>query len=78
MDNSTCDINCQREHCHVCKSQGITHQEYAQINLAVAKAKLEYAKTAYNDLDILLQAAKSSLCYALGEYERAKRKAGGQ
>ena len=46
-----------------------------QINLYVAKAKLAYAKKAYNDIDVLLQTAKGRLCYALGEYEKAVRKA---
>ena len=75
MENSTCEITCSMQYCDVCKSQGIDYQELMQINLHVAKAKLEYAKTAYNDLDILLQTAKTKLCYALGEYEKAVRKA---
>lgn len=75
QQNSTCDINCDMQYCDTCKAQGITYQEYAQIQLIVKKAQLEYAKKAYNDIDILLQTARSNLCYALGEYERAVRKA---
>ena len=65
---------CDMQYCDVCKSQGIDYQELVQINLHVAKAKLEYAKKAYNDIDILLQKAKTNLCYAYGEYEKALRK----
>ena len=66
---------CDMQYCDVCKSQSIDYQELMQINLYVARAKLEYAKKAYNDVDVLLQTAKGRLCYALGEYERAVRKA---
>jgi len=60
--------------CDVCKSQSIDYQELMQIKLMVAKAKLDVAKTSYNDIDCLLQTAKTNLCYALGEYEKALRK----
>lgn len=73
--NQTCDVNCDMEWCDTCKAQGISHQEWAQIKLAVAKAKLDYARTSYNDIEILLQTARSNLCYALGEYERVVKKA---
>jgi hypothetical protein len=73
--NQTCEINCDAQYCDVCHAQGISHQELMQIKLAVARAKLEYAKTSYNDIDVLLQTARSALCYAIGEYERAVKKA---
>jgi hypothetical protein len=73
--NQTCDINCDGLYCDTCHAQGISHQELIQIKLAVARAKLEYAKSSYNDIDALLQTARATLCYAIGEYERAVKKA---
>jgi hypothetical protein len=74
MNNQTCDISCDAQYCDTCHAQGISHQELMLIKLAVSRAKLEYAKASYNDIDTLRDKARSNLCCALGEYERAVRK----
>lgn len=52
-------------------------KEYIKLLVMISKKSDngEYAKKAYNDIDILLQTARGKLCVALGEYEKAANKA---
>ena len=76
----TCELNCDEQYCDVCQNQELmTYDEkLAQINLIVKRARLDMAKQTCVDIEKLLIQARHNVCVCLGEYERAKRKSGGQ